>query len=57
MAAIFSIGRWIDEDGDGKYDVLRPESRYFKGLGRSTRAACHWLRQSVDLQERFFIDK
>src|SRR5262249_23091635 len=27
----YSIGRWIDEDGDGKYDVLEAETRYFKG--------------------------
>src|SRR5215470_5111925 len=26
-----SIGRWIDEDGDGKYDVLEVETRGFKG--------------------------
>jgi hypothetical protein len=27
----YSIGRWIDEDGDGSYDVLEVESRGFKG--------------------------
>ena len=27
----YSIGKWIDEDGDGKYDVLEVETRYFKG--------------------------
>src|SRR5262249_16982969 len=28
----YSIGRWIDEDGDGKYDVLQVETRGpFKG--------------------------
>lgn len=26
-----SIGRWIDEDGDGKYDVLEVETRNMKG--------------------------
>jgi hypothetical protein len=26
-----SIGRWIDEDGDGRYDVLEVETRNFKG--------------------------
>ena len=27
----YSIGRWIDEDGDGVYDVLEVETRGFKG--------------------------
>ena len=27
----YSIGKWIDEDGDGKYDVLEVETRDFKG--------------------------
>jgi hypothetical protein len=26
-----SIGKWIDEDGDGRYDTLEIESRGFKG--------------------------
>src|SRR5436190_12786477 len=27
----YSIGKWIDEDGDGRYDVLDVETRGFKG--------------------------
>jgi hypothetical protein len=27
----YSVGRWIDEDGDGRYDVLEVETRHFKG--------------------------
>jgi hypothetical protein len=27
----YSIGKWIDEDGDGNYDVLEAETRGFKG--------------------------
>ena len=27
----YSIGKWIDEDGDGKYDVLEVETRHLKG--------------------------
>jgi hypothetical protein len=27
----YSIGKWIDEDGDGRYDVLEIETRNFKG--------------------------
>src|SRR6266480_5966278 len=26
----YSIGKWIDEDGDGKYDVLEVETRFLK---------------------------
>ena len=27
----YSIGKWIDEDGDGRYDLLEVETRGFKG--------------------------
>jgi hypothetical protein len=27
----YSIGKWIDEDGEGRYDVLEVETRGFKG--------------------------
>jgi len=27
----YSIGKWIDEDGDGKYDVLEIETRHLEG--------------------------
>ncbi len=27
----YSIGRWLDSDGDGRYDALKVETRYFKG--------------------------
>lgn len=27
----YSIGKWIDEDGDGRYDVLEVETRLLKG--------------------------
>ena len=27
----YSIGKWIDEDGDGRYDMLEVETRNFKG--------------------------
>src|SRR6476646_7645651 len=26
----YSIGKWVDEDGDGKYDVLEVETRFLK---------------------------
>ena len=27
----YSIGKWLDNDGDGKYDTLEVETRNFKG--------------------------
>jgi len=27
----FSLGKWVDEDGDGKYDVLEIETRHLRG--------------------------
>jgi len=27
----YSIGKWVDTDGDGRYDVLEVETRHFKG--------------------------
>jgi len=54
----YSIGKWIDENGDGKYDVLEIESRGFKGP-RSYEASgmpLHRDNQSV-IKERLYIDK
>jgi hypothetical protein len=54
----YSIGRWIDEDGDGKYDVLEAESRYFKGPRAfdASGLPLAFDNQSI-FKERFFIDK
>jgi hypothetical protein len=27
----YSLGRWVDTDGDGRFDTLEVETRYFKG--------------------------
>ena len=27
----YATGKWVDEDGDGRYDVLEVETRNFKG--------------------------
>ena len=54
----YSIGQWIDEDGDGRYDVLVVETRGFKGP-RSFDAAglpLHPDNQSV-VKERIYQDK
>jgi len=54
----YSIGRWIDEDGDGRYDVLEVESRGFKGPRAfdETGLPLHVDNQSV-FKERIFRDK
>jgi hypothetical protein len=37
----YSIGRWIDEDGDGRFDTLEVETRGpFKGPWITMRPAC-----------------
>ena len=33
------IGRWIDTDGEGRYDTLEIETRGFKGPRATTTAA------------------
>jgi hypothetical protein len=54
----YSIGRWIDEDGDGRYDALIVETRHFKGPRTydSTGLPLHADNQSV-VQERIYLDK
>jgi hypothetical protein len=54
----YSIGKWIDENGDGKYDVLEIESRGFKGPRsyEATGLPLHRDNESV-VKERLFIDK
>jgi hypothetical protein len=54
----YSIGRWIDENGDGRYDVLEVETRGFKGprFYDVSGVPLHRDNQSV-FKERFFLDK
>ncbi len=54
----FSIGNWIDTDGDGRYDLLEVETRAFKGP-RSYDASglpLHRDNKSV-IKERIYLDK
>ncbi len=54
----YSIGKWIDEDGDGKYDMLEVETRNFKGP-RTLEASglpLHLDNQTV-VKERIYLDK
>lgn len=54
----YSIGKWIDENGDGKYDVLEVETRNFKGprTYEFSGILLHDDNASV-IKERFFLDR
>jgi len=54
----YSIGKWVDEDGDGRYDVLEVETRGFRGP-RTMDAdglPLHKDNQTI-VKERIYIDK
>ena len=53
-----SIGQWVDENGDGKYDALVVETRGFRGprAYNSSGLPLHRDNQTV-IKERFYIDK
>jgi hypothetical protein len=53
-----SMGKWIDEDGDGKYDVLEVETRGFKGprVYDASGLPLHADNASV-IKERIYLDK
>src|SRR6266536_4020286 len=54
----YSIGKWIDEDGDGRYDVLEVETRHMKGPRALDPAG---MPTHVDIKsivkERIYFDK
>jgi len=54
----YSIGKWVDEDSDGRYDVLEIETRGFKGPRsyEATGIPLHEDSQSV-ITERLYVDK
>ncbi len=54
----YSIGKWIDEDGDGKYDVLEVETRHFKGprVYDGSGLPLHHDNQSI-ITERIYLDR
>ena len=54
----YSIGRWIDEDGDGRYDVLEVETRDIKGPRAfdASSLPLHADNQTV-VTERIYLDK
>jgi hypothetical protein len=54
----YSIGAWIDTDGDGKYDTLEVETRFLKGPRALDPAGMptHADDNSI-VKERLFVDK
>jgi hypothetical protein len=54
----YSIGRWLDEDGDGRYDLLEVETRNMKGPRAFDPSGIplHDDNQTV-VKERIFLDK
>jgi hypothetical protein len=53
----YSIGRWLDEDGDGRYDALIVETRGMKGprAFESTGIPLHKDNQTI-VRERIYLD-
>jgi hypothetical protein len=54
----YSIGKWIDEDGDGKYDVLEVETRYLKvpRIYDQSGIPFHEDGEAI-IKERIYLDK
>jgi hypothetical protein len=54
----FSIGKWLDTDGDGRYDVLEVETRNLRGprTWDQTGMPMHADNDTV-IKERFYLDK
>jgi hypothetical protein len=54
----YSIGRWIDEDGDGRYDALEVETRQFKGPRAydTSGLPLHGDNQTI-VKERIYFNK
>ncbi|PWT93372.1 MAG: hypothetical protein C5B56_00840 [Proteobacteria bacterium] len=53
-----SIGRWVDSDGDGRYDTLEVETRHLKGPRtlEGTGLPLHQDNHTV-VKERIYLDK
>jgi hypothetical protein len=54
----YSIGKWLDTDGDGRFDTLEVETRNFKGprTFEGSGIPLHADNQSV-IKERIYLDK
>src|SRR5882672_2918633 len=54
----YSIGKWVDEDGDGKYDVLEVETRFLKlPRGYDTSGIPFHADGKTVIKERIYLDK
>ncbi len=54
----YSIGRWVDEDGDGRYDVLLVETRGLKGPRTYDASGIPFHRDNrTIIRERIFLDR
>src|SRR5882724_9520063 len=54
----YSIGKWIDEDGHGRYDVLEVETRGFKGPRHYDAGGLPLHRDNESVfKERIYLDK
>src|SRR5258706_13597607 len=58
MYAGYSIGKWVDEDGDGRYDTLVVETRGLKGPRNYDVSGIplHRDNQSI-IRERIYMDR
>jgi len=54
----YSIGKWVGENGDGKYDALEVETRFLSGprAYEASGIPFHEDNQTV-IKERFYLDK
>jgi len=54
----YSIGKWLDQDGDGRYDTLEVETRGLKGprVFDATGVPLHEDNETV-IKERIYLDR
>jgi hypothetical protein len=54
----YSIGKWVDEDGDGRYDVLLVETRGLKGPRTYDASGIPFHSDNKTIiKERIFVDR
>jgi len=54
----YSIGKWVDENGDGKYDVLEIETRFLKNpRGYDISGIPFHADEKTVIKERLYLDK
>jgi hypothetical protein len=54
----YSIGKWVDEDGDGRYDVLEVETRFVKGPHSYDASGTPFhIDNQASFKERIYLDR